>query len=246
MRIVGLTGGIACGKSTVSRELTALGFPVVDADALARATTEKNRWGYRRLVRAFGKGAVLDPATGEIDRERLARLAFSDRAVRRTLDRATHPPVALALALAVLRSWLLLRPVLVVDMPLLFETGADRLASATLVVSAPEDLQVRRLAQRDGMDEEQARRRVGAQMPTAEKEARATAVLPNGPGVSREALAARVRALAGETGGPLRPAWLWAVATWPPALAAGAWLGWRAAAAAAAAASCFFARITFR
>lgn len=249
MRIVGLTGGIACGKSTVSRELRARhGRAVVDADALAHATTRKGRWGYRRVLRAFGGGGgregegeeagaphpILDRATGEIDRDALARLAFADPAARRRLNAATHPPVALALALALLKHWLLLRPLVVVDMPLLFETGADRFASATVVVAAGPEAQLRRLRERDGMGEEQARRRVAAQMRGEERERRATAVLRNEGG--REELLARVGEMARDRKGPLRREWGWAVATWPPTLALAGWALWRLGAAALAAA----------
>jgi dephospho-CoA kinase len=239
MRLVGLTGGIACGKSTVSRELRRRGVSVVDADALAHATTKRGAWGYRRVVRAFGREHVLDPTTGEIDRDALARLVFSDPAARRRLNAATHPPVALALALALLRRWLLLTPLVVVDMPLLFETGSDRFTSATIVVSADLDTQLKRLASRDGMGEEQARQRIGAQMSAAERERRATVVLRNQGGLAD--LEARVGALVGAAG-PLQPAWGWAVATWPPVLALGGWalgrvVGLAAAAAAAAAAA---------
>lgn len=228
MRLVGLTGGIACGKSTVSRELSQrYGVAVVDADTLAHATTKRGCWGYRRVVRAFG-ASVLDPATREIDRDALARLAFSDPTARRRLNAATHPPVALALALALLRHWLLLRPLVVVDMPLLFETGSDRFASSTIVVSAPPEVQLRRLAERDGMEEEAARRRVAAQMPGEERERRATVVLRNQG--AREALLAQVEALARDGSGPLRRAWGWAVATWPPTLLGAAWAVWRVAA----------------
>jgi dephospho-CoA kinase len=236
MRIIGLTGGIACGKSTVSRHLAEHGLAVVDADALARDATKKGAWAYRRVLRAFPnqQTSIVDPTTGELDREAVARLAFADPQARRRLNQATHLPVALALAGVLLRHWLLLRPLVIVDMPLLFETGFDRVCSATVVVTAPEDVQVARLKQRDGMEERDASRRIAAQMASAERERRATAVLRNGGECTREELRAQVDALVCDRTKQrlFRRRWGWAVLTWPPtawvlAMAAAAWFGRR-------------------
>lgn len=221
MRLIGLTGGIACGKSTVSRELRERhGLAVVDADALAREATRPGRWGYRRVVRAFGNNpsqSIIDPTTRELDREAVARLAFADPIARKRLNSATHLPIALALAKALLCHWLRLKPLVVVDMPLLFETGFDRFCAATVVVSASDELQVARLKDRDGMDEARARARIAAQMKGEERERRATAVVRNGADCSREQLTKQVDSLvADRADGIFRPRWLWAVATWPP------------------------------
>jgi dephospho-CoA kinase len=228
MRLIGLTGGIACGKSTVSSALVhEHHLAVVDADALAHSVCKRGRWGYRRVLRAFGP-SILNPVTKEIDRDALAQIAFSDPIARRRLNKATHLPIALALALALLKHWLLLQPLVIVDMPLLFETNSDRFASATIVITADEATQLKRLRERDGMEEEHARRRVAAQMPSSERERRATVVLRNES--TREALLEQVEGLVkeGKRGsGPLRRSWGRAVATWPPALCFGGWALWR-------------------
>lgn len=181
MRIVGLSGGIACGKSTVARILREQeGVEVIDCDALSRATQRKGRWGYRRVVGAFGL-QVVRADDGELDREALARIVFDDPAARRRLNAASHAPVAAALAWRLLWAWLRLRPLVVVDMPLLFETGAHRFASTTVVVAVRDEAQqVGRLVARDGLSEADARSRVAAQMPLALKVALADAVLDNG------------------------------------------------------------------
>lgn len=92
-RIIGLTGGIGTGKSTVSNFLRQRGVDVVDADLVAHQSAAKGRWGYRRIVRAFGKD-ILD-ATGSINRERLREVAFENDNTRRRLNRATHLPIAM-------------------------------------------------------------------------------------------------------------------------------------------------------
>ncbi|GBF94146.1 hypothetical protein Rsub_07133 [Raphidocelis subcapitata] len=193
MRVVGLTGGIASGKSTVSAQLRRRhGFRVVDADAIAHAVCAKGRWGYRRVVAAFG-GGVLRP-DGELDREALAALVFSDAAARRRLQAATHPAVALELLRQVAAAWLSFRLVVVIDMPLLFETGSHRFTRPRVLVAADAATQLARLAARDGCGDAAARARVAAQMPLEAKARLADVVLDNGG--PPEALAPQVDALA--------------------------------------------------
>jgi dephospho-CoA kinase len=85
MRMVGLTGGIASGKSTVSRQLQAQGIPVIDADKVAQAALRKNTWGWRRVVAVFGNGILQE--NGEVDRAKLGEIVFSDAAKRKQLNR---------------------------------------------------------------------------------------------------------------------------------------------------------------
>lgn len=202
MRIVGLTGGIACGKSMVSTRLRELGFLVLDADAVAHAVVEpvsavaaahalflllplavqpctplQGRWGYRRVVTTFGP-EVLRP-DGQLDREVLAELVFTHPSARRRLNQATHPAVGLELARQLLWAWLRGKRVLVVDMPLLFESGAWRLCSLCVLVTAGPELQLARLMARDGLPHDAAAARVAAQMPLEEKRRRADMVLQN-------------------------------------------------------------------
>ncbi|EFN59160.1 hypothetical protein CHLNCDRAFT_138020 [Chlorella variabilis] len=177
MKLVGLTGGIACGKSTVSKLLVQAGIPVLDADRIAHSVTEKGRWGYRRVVAAFGPTILR--SDGEIDREALAALVFHDAQQRRRLNAATHPAVGAELARLALLAWLRCRPVLVVDMPLLFETGFARLTSPNVLVACSPAIQLQRLRERDGLAQAAAQARIAAQMPVEAKRRLAGVVLEN-------------------------------------------------------------------
>ncbi|MCC7109473.1 MAG: dephospho-CoA kinase [Deltaproteobacteria bacterium] len=177
MKLIGLTGGIASGKSAVARMLRQAGVPVVDADLLAREAVEPGTEALTAIVSRFGP-AVLAP-DGALDRKALGALVFADEAARRELNAIVHPAVA-ALAMARLE---LLRdqgaPVAVYEVPLLFESGLEGMMDATLLVAAPEAAQISRMGSRDGLDEAAARARMAAQLPLAEKRRRATAVIDN-------------------------------------------------------------------
>lgn len=177
MLVVGLTGGIACGKSSVSAQLQRAGIPVIDADALAKQTTEKGRWGYRRVMAAFGPRYLLP--NGDLDRVALGQLVFSDAVARRRLNAATHTPVAVALLLQLLLHWLRHTRCVVLDMPLLVETHVHRMVSIVVVVSASPTVQLQRLMLRDGSSAGDAQARIDAQLPLAQKEALAQVVLHN-------------------------------------------------------------------
>src|SRR5919201_300264 len=176
MEVIGLTGGIASGKSTVASMLRELGATVIDADEAARAVVEPGTPGLRTVVEAFGP-EVLDG--DRLDRARLGQLVFRDQAARRKLEAITHPLV---------RAWMAERQReaaergearVVLDIPLLFENGLDAAMKAVIVVYAPEELQVERLVDRNGLAEDEARRRLAAQLPIEEKRARATYVIDN-------------------------------------------------------------------
>ncbi|MCC7073971.1 MAG: dephospho-CoA kinase [Deltaproteobacteria bacterium] len=177
MKLIGLTGGIASGKSAVARMLRAAGVPVIDADLLAKEAVAPGTTTFGAVVARFG-GGVLAP-DGGLDRKALGALVFSDAAARADLNAIVHPAVA---ALAAERLDALRAqgaPLAVYEVPLLFESGLERVMGATLLVAAPEDLQVQRMATRDGLDEAAARARIAAQLPLEEKRKRATAVIDN-------------------------------------------------------------------
>lgn len=198
MKLIGLTGGIASGKSVVARMLRDAGVPVIDADVLARDAVAPGTEGLAAVVRRFG-ASVLAP-DGTLDRPALAARVFADASARADLNAIVHPAVA-ALALERLDA---LRargaPVAVYEVPLLFETGLDAMMDATLLVAAPEEVQIARMRSRDGFDEAAARARLAAQLPLAEKRRRATVVLDNVGSVSELAagLGEAWRALSGE------------------------------------------------
>ena len=178
MIVAGLTGGIATGKSTVAGIFASAGAKVVDADRIARDAVRPGTAVHADIVAHFGAGILL--ADGAIDRKQLAKVIFGDPAEQRALERIVHPQVKRQIALQLNR----LRretpgSIVIVDVPLLFETGMDRGLPATILVYAPEAIQIRRLIARDGLTRAEARARVNAQMPIEEKRALATIVIDN-------------------------------------------------------------------
>eukprot|EP00897_Mesotaenium_endlicherianum_P009672 jgi/Mesen1/8733/ME000052S08164 len=192
MRIVGLTGGIASGKSTVSRELQRRGLPVIDADQVAHDVQKKGTWGYRRVVVALGLASrfrlnILDE-DGEIDRSLLGDLVFQNPEMRKALNRAVQPAIALGLLLQLAQHWYLGAPVVVLDAPLLFEAKIHVLTNPVVVVYCEGEAQLERLVHRNGLTREQAQLRIGSQMPLEAKRARADVVVDNS-GLLQETMA---------------------------------------------------------
>lgn len=175
---IGLTGGIASGKSLVAGILRDLGAAVVDADQIARDVLAPAGPAFEGVVGAFGSG-ILRP-DGTVDRKALAARIFADPAARERLNALTHPYIRARMAEETKRlSASRQANVIVLDIPLLFETrGADDL-DGVIVVYADEPARLRRLIARDGLTEEEARRRVSAQMALSEKVARADWVIDN-------------------------------------------------------------------
>jgi dephospho-CoA kinase len=175
--VLGLLGGIASGKSTVARALTGHGAHVIDADALAREALDAcARDG--RLAEALGAWAV--GKDGMPDRRAIARRVFDDAPLLRALERMTHPAVHARIAAAVAAH----RagegpPLLVLDVPLLLESGLDRSCDALWFVDAPDAERLARAKQRLGLSEEEVRKRDAAQTPIERKRARADRVLSN-------------------------------------------------------------------
>lgn len=192
---VGLTGGIATGKSTVSDILTRLGAAVIDADILARDVVRPGQDAYREVVGVFGKDVVAPD--GSLDRQALGRRVFSDAAARRQLEAILHPRIR-ARAEERLREQAALpsdvRPALVVEViPLLYEAGLEDRFDEVWVVACPDADQQARLAGRDGLSGDEVHARIAAQAPLADKVARADRLIMNDG--SRHDLAERVRAL---------------------------------------------------
>lgn len=171
--VVGLTGGIGTGKSTALAEFERLGAATVSLDQIARAQAEPGGAAYAAIVKAFGRG-VLD-ASRRIDRRKLGERIFKDKAARAKLERVTHPRILAEMDALVAR----LDGLVVVDAPLLFEAGMRGAFDATLLVSCRPAEQLRRVRRRDGLSAAEARRRVAAQWPLAEKRALADFTLDN-------------------------------------------------------------------
>ena len=178
MKIIGLTGGIACGKSTVSTELRALGAAIIDADALAHELSQPGQPIFNAYVERFGREIVT--AGGTLDRAAIAARVFADPAVRAEVDAIAHPLIRTAAEERLRAARAQNKMAAVLDVPLLFEAGWDALADEVWVVALPAEEQLARLLARDkSMSEGEARARISAQMSLAEKCARADIVIDN-------------------------------------------------------------------
>jgi dephospho-CoA kinase len=177
MRLIGLTGGIASGKSTFAAALRQLGAAVIDADQLARESVRPGSPALAAIRGTFGD-AVLGPG-GELDRKRMAALVFADPEARSRLEGIVHPAVRRAVREETIRLASAGETLAFYDVPLLFETGLDREVDCVVVVYAPPGLQKARLVARDGVPESEAEARLAAQMPIEEKARRADVLVDN-------------------------------------------------------------------
>jgi dephospho-CoA kinase len=194
-RRIGLTGGIATGKSTVAQLLCQeFGLPVLDADLFAREALAPGTPGAEAVLERYGEavrdrrpadrsGRASQNASGTgidtaLDRAALGRIVFADAAERRWLEQLVHPLVRQRFAAELER--LESAPVVVLMIPLLFEAGLEGLCSEIWLVDCPEAEQLRRLMARDGLSEAEARARLAAQWPQQRKRARADVVIDNG------------------------------------------------------------------
>ena len=175
--MVGLTGGIASGKSTFAACLREREVPVVDADALARQVVEPGRPALAEIARAFGPSLLLPG--GELDRRRMGALVFADPGARRRLEAITHPAIRAAMAAEVGRLAASGSPLALYDAPLLFEVGLEGQLEAVGVVWAPRQAQLERLVRRDRLAPAEAEARLAAQLSLDEKAARADFVVAN-------------------------------------------------------------------
>jgi len=177
---VGLTGGIACGKSTVSRMLAACGAAVVDADRIAREVVRPGMPALDEIREAFGEG-VITPE-GELDRKKLGSIVFSDPAARRRLEGILHPRIRAEMRRQT-EEWNAKDPnrLVVLDIPLLYESGLENKygIEEVVVVYVPRETQIERLMRRDGIAREEAERRLESQWPIEEKRRRADVVIDN-------------------------------------------------------------------
>lgn len=176
--ILGVTGGIACGKSLVTSQFQALGAAIVSADNLAREAVARGSVTLQRIVNRFGSD-VLDQ-DGELDRLTLARRIFSDQEGRAELNRIIHPVIG-KLAEQRLRELVNRKEtrLVVYEAPLLFEAQAEKRVNLVLVVFSSEEIQIQRLMQRNHLSREEAILRIQTQMPLAEKISRADILLDN-------------------------------------------------------------------
>lgn len=175
MRVIGLTGGIACGKSTISAGLRALGATVIDGDALSRTLTAPGGEALPALREAFGD-AVFH-ADGTLDRRALGAIIFSDDGARARLDALMQPALRRMILAGIEEARRSGAPLCVLDMPLLYEAGLDGLCDRVWCAWLPRQTQLERLMARDGFTLPEAEARLRSQLSTDEKAARADVVI---------------------------------------------------------------------
>ena len=192
MILLGLTGGVATGKSTVAKMFEHCGAVVIDADELARDVVQPGKAAWREIVNTFGKTALNSDRT--LNRHALGTIVFRSKAKLRQLERIIHPRVAREQA-RLTRQAARKDPkaVVIYDVPLLFEAGVDKRVDKIIVVTADRETQIARLKKRNGLSRAEAIRRISSQMPLAKKIQRADHVL-NGP-LPRPSLRRQVRQL---------------------------------------------------
>lgn len=175
---IGLTGGIATGKSTVARMLVARGAALVDADRIAREIVEPGQASLVRIAERFGANVIREDGT--LDRRRLGSIVFADAEERKALEAITHPAIRELMRerIAALEAE---RPdrLVVADIPLLYESGLQHLYEGIMVAYVPREIQRIRLIERDGMTPEEADKRIGAQMDIEKKRQLADYVIDN-------------------------------------------------------------------
>jgi len=174
---IGLTGGIACGKSTVSAALRKRGLCVIDADQLAREVVARGSAGLAEIAAAFGPESL--DARGELDRKRLGALVFADAGARTRLNAIVHPRIASRAAAERDAAQARGEWVAFYDAALIVENGLQRDMHGLIVVESTRERQIERLVQRDGLDRRQAEARLAAQLDPAERRAAATWLIDN-------------------------------------------------------------------
>jgi len=179
-RRIGLTGGIASGKSSAARWLERRGLPVLDADHYAREALAADTPGARAVVGRYGSAVLAPetpPGTAMIDRAALGRIVFADGRERRWLEQLVHPMVRARFDRELQR--LATAPVVVLMIPLLFEAGLEGLCSEIWLVDCKEEQQLQRLMARDGLSHSEASARIAAQWPLARKRELADVLIDN-------------------------------------------------------------------
>lgn len=175
--IIGLTGSIASGKSTVAKMIESYGLPIVDADVVARQVVEPGTPTLKKIAEAFGPEVIAQD--GSMDRVKVGSMIFHNEEMRKTLNRIIHP--------AIREEMLRQRDEFIsfgeknifMDIPLLFESKLEHFVEKIIVVSVKKEVQLQRLMERNGFSEEEASARIATQIPVKEKEQLADAVIHN-------------------------------------------------------------------
>lgn len=177
MLIIGLTGGIATGKSSVSSYIKEKKIPIVDADKIAHDVI-KNKNVIKRIIKEFGE-QVINNTTGEVIRSKLGEIVFNNGEKRKALNGITHPKIKLEMFSQILYNFLMGERIVIMDVPLLFESGTHHFVNKAVVVSCSKENQLSRLMKRNNFTQEEAQARINAQMSMEEKIKKADKVIDN-------------------------------------------------------------------
>lgn len=175
--IIGLTGSIASGKSTVANMLKEMGFPIIDADLVARIVVEKGTATLETIKETFGTEVIHND--GSLNREVLGEIIFSNPSKRKQLNDIMHPAIRAEMLAQKERLVQQGYPVIIMDIPLLFESRLQSFVDKVLVVTVTEQTQLERLMSRNGFTKEEAKLRIQSQLPLSVKEKGADAVIYN-------------------------------------------------------------------
>ena len=175
--IIGLTGSIGTGKSTIANKFSDLDIPVVDADLIAREVVEPGKEVYKDIVATFGEEILQNNKT--LDRKALGKIVFNDESKRKQLNAIIHPAIRKEM-LRQRDEWVQRgKECVVLDIPLLYESGLTHYVDKVIVVYVDPDVQLHRIIARDESTEEEAKSRINSQMPIKEKAEKADAVINN-------------------------------------------------------------------
>lgn len=174
---LGLTGGIATGKSTADEFFKKRNIPIIDLDQIAHELMIKGNVSYKVIVAYFGKEILAD--NGEIDRKKLGAIVFNDKNQLKRLNELTHPLILNNMEEKITQYQNQAVPLVVLDIPLLFEDNLTHYCDATLLITAPFQLELDRLMARNNLSEEDAQKRIASQMPLSDKEKLADYVIEN-------------------------------------------------------------------
>lgn len=181
MKIIGLTGGIGSGKTTASQYLAEKGFPVIDADQVAREIVKPGMKATKTIELEFGSD-MINP-DGSLNREKLGNAVFSDSKKLIRLNKITHKEILDKIKTKILELENANAKLIFIDAPLLFETGLELMVHETWVIDAPENLRIERVKCRDTMDDKNIKSRIANQMEQHKKNKKATVVIDNSLGM---------------------------------------------------------------
>ncbi len=173
-RVIGLTGGVGTGKTTVAHMFKQLGAKVVDSDRLAHKALKKGTPTYKKICHAFKPDSILN-SSGSLNKKKIAALIFNNARKKKILESIIHPFVFLELSRFIKKH----KGVCVLEVPLLFETGFHRKVDKTVVVAVSQKIQIDRLKKKTGLETSEIKKRIKSQMSLAEKKKKADYVIRN-------------------------------------------------------------------